>query len=181
MSALACLIYWTPADRWLIYDRTAIFEGEVWRCWTGHVTHFTTSHLLWNLAIFVPTGWWLESAWPRQARWYYAIAPFIISGLLLAFDPALARYAGLSGVATGVLVLLAGLQLAKPARTEPWWIWVGVLAMVAFKVGYELLTEAPLLVSGLENVRTMPMAHLGGAGSGALVWVLFFWRGKTGA
>jgi rhomboid family GlyGly-CTERM serine protease len=152
-----------------IYDRQLIFKGEIWRAWTGHVVHFGLSHSTWNLAIFLPTGWWLERLWPVLTRWFYLACPLIISAALLMLDPSLARYAGLSGLATGMLVLLAGLQLGR-RKEEPAWFWWSVLALVGAKIGVELFTGAPLLVSGFGNIRTVPLAHIFGVVSGVLFW-----------
>jgi rhomboid family GlyGly-CTERM serine protease len=156
----------------LIYDRKLIFQGEFWRMWTGHVVHFGLSHFTWNLAVFVPSGWWLERLWPKTTRWYYAVSPLVTSVAMLALDPTLTRYAGLSGLATGMLVLLAALQLGRRAE-EPAWFWVSVLLLVAIKIGVELFTGAPVFVSGFGDIRTVPLAHIFG-----IVCAVAFWLGS---
>lgn len=148
-------------SRWLIFDRRLIFSGEIWRVWSGHVVHFGSSHFIWNLAVFLPSGCWLERLWPRLTRWFYFICPAVISAALLVLDPSLFRYAGLSGVATGMLVLLACLQL-KRRNEEPAWFWISVLALVSLKIGVELFTGAPVFVSGFGDIRTVPLAHIFG-------------------
>ena len=154
----------------LIYDRALIFKGEVWRMWTGHVVHFGPSHFIWNLTVFVPCGCWLERLWPVRTRWFYLACPLVISFALLCLDPSLVRYAGLSGLATGMLVLLAGLQLGRP-KQEPGWFWLSVLILVTAKIVLELFTGNPLLVSGFTDVRTVPLAHIFGVVCGAVFWV----------
>lgn len=163
VTMLAGLIFVTSAERGLIFDRGLIFQGQVWRIWTGHFVHFTPSHLLWDLAVFLPAGCWVECLWPSRTRWFYALAPAIISGALLMFDPALLRYAGLSGLAAGVMVLLAALQLKNGHRTGPVWMWIALLLLVTTKIAYEFFGAVPLLVKGLEDVRNVPRAHLVGA------------------
>ncbi|MBL9214832.1 MAG: rhombosortase [Opitutaceae bacterium] len=154
----------------LLYERGLILQGQVWRLWTGHVVHWGASHFLWDLAVFLPAGCWLERLWPARARWFYAVTPGLISVLLLAFDPALLRYAGISGLATGTLVLLAGLQLRR--RDEPRWPWIGVLALVAAKLLHELIARAPLMVQGFDGIRTVPLAHAGGVVcTGVFLWL----------
>jgi len=170
-SAAGAALLFEPVSRSLIYDRTLIFHGELWRVWTGHVVHFGTSHFIWNLAVFVPSGWWLERLWPGTTRWYYLISPLMISASMLAWDPSLGRYAGLSGLATGMLVLLASLQLGRRAE-EPAWFWISVLILVAIKIGVELFTGAPVFVSGFGDIRTVPLAHLSG-----VVCAIGFWLG----
>ena len=170
-AAAAALIF-EPVARVLIYDRELIFRGEFWRAWTGHVVHFGVSHFIWNLAVFVPSGWWLERLWPKITRWYYVVSPSIISSALLALDPTLGRYAGLSGVATGMLVLLAALQLERRPE-EPAWFWISVLLLVAIKIGVELFTGAPVFVSGFGDIRTVPLAHIVG-----VICAVAFWAGS---
>ena len=157
---------------WFIYDRALIFRGEIWRAWSGHVAHFGTSHFIWNLAVFIPAGCWLERLWPALTRWFYALCPLLISVALLVLDPSLLRYAGLSGLGTGMLVLLAALQLGR-RKVEPAWFWLCVLALVAIKIGTELFTGAPIFVSGFTDVRTVPLAHVFG-----VVGAVFFWVGS---
>jgi len=168
LAALAALLS-AQVSAWLIYDRTLIFKGEVWRLWTGHVVHFGLSHFTWNLAVFLPAGVWLERLWPAVTRWFYALSPLIISAALLTLDPTLTRYAGLSGVATGMLVLLACLQLGR-RQVEPAWFWVSVLTLVGIKIGVELFTGAPVFVSGFGDIRTVPLAHIFG-----IIAALVFW------
>lgn len=162
------LVFPAVSER-LIYDRSLIFQGQVWRGWSGHVVHYGLSHFFWNLAVFLPAGCWLERLWPRGTRWFYAVGPLMISVALLLLDPALDRYAGLSGLATGMLVLLAGLQLRR-GKGEPAWFWLGVLALVGAKITLELITGAPLIVSGFAGIRTVPLAHLSGVVCGILFW-----------
>lgn len=158
-----------PVSGLFIYDRALIYRGELWRAWTGHVVHFGLSHFIWNLAVFIPSGCWLERWWPGWTRWFYILCPLLISAALLRWDPSLTRYAGLSGVATGMLVLLAGFQLGRGPE-EPAGFWWSVLALVGAKIVLELFTGKPLLVSGFGDIRTVPLAHIFGAVGGLLFW-----------
>ena len=148
-------------DQALIYDRSLILTGEIWRCWTGHIVHFGANHFWWDMVTFVPVGCWLERLWSRRTRWFYLICPLAISVALLVFEPVLERYAGVSGVATGALVLLAGLQLRRNS-SEPTWFWLAVLGLVAAKIVFELIGGAPFLIEMPLSVRVVPLAHIGG-------------------
>lgn len=169
ISALAIVVLWSEnLSTWFIYDRQLLLQGQWWRGWTGHVVHFGSSHLLWDLAVLLPAGCWLEQVWPRSARWFYVGCPVAISTALFVFDPELLRYAGLSGLATGVLVLLAGLQLRFRNDGRPW-LWLSVLALVGAKIGHEMISGAPLMVSDFGgSIRSVPLAHLGGAVCGII-------------
>ncbi len=162
ISLAASAALWFPVlSSAFIYDRSLIITGEVWRCWTGHIVHFSANHFWWDMVIFVPVGCWLERIRPKRIRWFYVICPLAISTALLVVEPALERYAGISGVATGALVLLAGLQLRRrPA--EPAWFWLTVLGLVAAKIGFELMGNDSLLVDLPGSVRVAPLAHIGG-------------------
>ena len=152
---------WPRLAEAFIYGRAEILSGQAWRLWTGHLVHYSASHLTWDLAVFLAAGLWLERIAPRLARGFYLLAPPAISGALLWGEPALERYAGLSGLAAGLLVLLALVQL-QPGTREPRWFWLAVLALVAVKVGVETTTQTPLLARFDAGVRVVPLAHLAG-------------------
>ena len=128
--ALAAL-GWPDAARLLVYERERVVAGEWWRLWTANLVHFGGSHLGWNLLVFVPTGIWAERIAPGRTRLMLALTPGLIGIALLAFEPTLARYAGLSGMAAGTLALLAFLQLR--ARNADRVFWGGILALLAVK------------------------------------------------
>jgi rhomboid family GlyGly-CTERM serine protease len=162
IAAAAGLTFaWPRLAGALIYERADIFAGQVWRLWTGHLVHYSPSHLWLDLAVFVAAGAWLEWIAPRLARWFYALAPPAISTVLLLADSTLERYAGLSGVATGLLVLLALVQLRRKA-SEPRWFWLGVLLLVAAKIVVEATVHAPLFARFDAGVQVVPLAHIGG-------------------
>ena len=166
---------WPALAGALIYQRADILAGQAWRLWTGHLVHYTASHLLWDLAVFLGAGLWLEKIAPRLARWFYLLAPPAISGALLWGEPALERYAGLSGLAAGLLVLLALVQL-RPGTNEPRWFWLAVLALVAVKVVVESTTHAPLLARFDAGFTVVPLAHLAGIGCALVAFLV--WRKK---
>ena len=156
----------------LAYNRALILHGEWWRLFTGHWVHFTASHLFWDLAILVPAGALLERRNPAALRWTILLSPLAISLALLAFDPAMEIYAGISGVAAGVLVALAVHGLRSEPATR--WVWLAVLGLLSLKVILEISRGgAPLnpeLVA--KSVRSVPLAHLVGAAVGASVVLL---------
>jgi len=176
VAALAAYAWPRLADVW-IYERPAILAGQVWRLWTGHLVHYSASHLLLDLAVFVAAGGWLEWILPRPARWFYLLAPPAISAALLVAEPALTRYAGLSGVATGVLVLLALVQWRRDAAA-PAWFWPAVLALVAVKVAVEARGPTPLFARFDPDIRVVPLAHLGGIACAVIAYVALRWSGR---
>lgn len=172
IAAAAGLAFaWPRLTGALIYERADIFAGQVWRLWTGHLVHYSPSHLWLDLAVFVAAGAWLEWIAPRLARWFYLWAPPAISAVLLWGDPKLERYAGLSGVATGLLVLLALVQLRRKTG-EPRWFWLGVLLLVAVKIIVEVTARGPLFARFAAGVRVVPLAHVGGIACALLAFLL---------
>lgn len=167
----ASLALWLPRlSEGLIYERSLILSGQIWRVWTGHTVHFGLNHFFWDMTVFLPTGIWLERLWPRQTRRFYFLCPLVISIALVVMDPSLDRYAGISGVAAGALALLAGLQLRRKS-SEPAWFWLAILGLLAAKIGAELIGGTSFLIGMPESVRVVPLAHIGGlvCGLGFLV------------
>ena len=158
--------FWRGAFDALVYDRAKIMGGEFWRLLTGHWVHFSGSHLFWNLAVLFPAGVWLERLNPTALRWTLVLSPLAISLALLAFDPSLVRYAGISGVASGVLVALAVDSLCTQSGARRWWL--AVLVFFAVKVAVEAHNGGqplnPELVA--QGVRSVPLAHVVGAAVG---------------
>ena len=163
--------FWPRSFDALDYERAQILHGEWWRLITGHWVHFSGSHLFWNLIVMLPAGVWLERLNPAALRWTIAVSPLAISLALLAFDPSMAIYAGISGVASGVLVALA----VNGLRTEPRarWLWLAVLALFVAKVAIESFRSHPLNPElTAQHIHSVPLAHLVGATVGAATALL---------
>jgi rhomboid family GlyGly-CTERM serine protease len=163
--------FWPGSFDALVYDRGKILGGELWRVITGHYVHFSGSHVFWNLVVLLPAGCWLERRNPSALRWTLAISPLAIGLALLVFDPSLRVYAGISGVAAGVLVALAVNGMRTQPATRLWWI--AVLALFAVKVTMETRGSRPINPDlAAQGVRSVPLAHLVGAvvGAGAAFW-----------
>lgn len=155
----------------LLYRRAELAAGQLWRLWSGHLVHFGWQHLLADLAVFAVAGAWLESLAPRTTRLLLLFAPPLISALLYVADPQLAFYGGLSGLAIGLLVLLALVQLRRDHAAARW-IWFAVLALVAGKVGLEAVTNTPLVSDFGPDIKVSTLAHLGGIACAFLAWPL---------
>ena len=63
---LAAGVYAAPVlGQVLVYDRTAILSGQVWRLITGNWVHFSTNHLVYDLLAFGTAGWIIEGRGQR--------------------------------------------------------------------------------------------------------------------
>lgn len=152
---------------WFLLERDA--PGELWRLWSGHWVHFSTSHLLWNLAVLLAAGAWLEHVRPGLLLRHTLVAAPLISLAILAAEPGLQTYGGLSGLATGVVVLLGLHQLRSPGA--PRGLWIGVLALVAAKSASDVASSTAWLAHyASPGIRTSSTAHA----AGALVALLHF-------
>lgn len=161
----ALVLYLSPAAAGsLVYDRASIADGEWWRIFTAHWVHFSRSHLFWNLAVLIPAGIWSERILPARTRWLYFVAPVLIGNVLYLTEPMLQRYAGLSGVATAMLALLALGQL-RVSETDRWF-WRTVLGLIALKIATEAILASQLFGHiGDPAARAVALAHLAGVAS----------------
>jgi rhomboid family GlyGly-CTERM serine protease len=147
----------------LVLTTTGIDAGEVWRLWTGHWVHFSGSHLGWNLGVMVLAGVGLESRRPGSLWRYTVIVAPLISVNLLVGQPAMNRFGGLSGLATGVVVLLGLALMENPGRDRR--LGLGLLLLVAVKLGHDFLEPAALLSRfATTGIRPLALTHLVGAG-----------------
>ena len=133
VGAIFVALLGTDADLALRYDRAAILDGQVWRLLSGHLAHLGWSHLIMNLAalalIWMLVGR-LLTAW--QWVWVAVICGLGVSGGLLAFNPELVWYVGLSGVLHGLLVSGCLAELRTSHRSA----WL-LLSLVWIKLIWE--------------------------------------------
>src|SRR3954468_15176636 len=110
--SLSAVVYLLPVGPLLVYDRSAILNGEWWRLVTGHWVHFSRQHFLYDTAAFGIAGWMIESRGCRNFGWLCLLAIFVTSASRLLCEPRLQICGGLSGLATAAVVFLAmnGLQ-----------------------------------------------------------------------
>ncbi|HET9004469.1 MAG TPA: rhombosortase [Gemmatimonadaceae bacterium] len=171
LAASAIAVALIPAlQRALVLDRDAVAAGELWRIATGSLVHFSTSHLLYDLAVVIVASALLERrGWP--------VAPIVlasataIGAAVLLFTPEIARYGGLSGVASSLVALYAVdcLTVRGAARAAA----VLVLVLTAIKLGWELSSGTFVFVGDAGDAfRPVPLAHIVGAGVGIAAFFL---------
>lgn len=88
------------------YDREKILDGELWRMFTGHLVHWNSTHLVWDLLVFVACGGLLE--WLRRNLLVSVLfgGSFVVSVALLVFQPDMHTYRGLSALDMGLFSAL---------------------------------------------------------------------------
>ena len=159
---------------WLIYDRPAILSGEIWRMFTGHWVHFSTSHLVYDLLALGIAGWIIETKNLPHFGWLCVLAPWLISAVLLVSEPQMKLFGGLSALATTAIVYLAlfGLHDAPPWR----WVCLAALLGIAGKIIFEMSTGHMIFVTtGNVPVTVSVAGHI----SGALIALLFYGWSKV--
>ena len=120
----------------LVYDRTAILNGETWRLLTGHLVHLDWNHLTLNAVALLGLGYLIETDGHAGRGNLLAVlgaSITAISAALLVFNPTTILYAGVSGALNG---LFAFVCLQFFARTRSW-LWMALLAGGIFKIAWE--------------------------------------------
>jgi rhomboid family GlyGly-CTERM serine protease len=178
LCALAFVLHGLPPSvaSALALERTPIWQGQLWRLWSGHWLHFSLSHLLWDLLVVVLAAGWLEQLSRKLLVAVVCLAPVLISVALLLFCPDMTRYGGLSGLGISLLTALAITKLLRSAGLP----WLVLLLALALKIAVEALDGGSLLgVFPNGTIRNMPEAHAAGFLAGAMLAVLWRTRSKT--
>lgn len=139
--------------------------------WLGcHLIHWSANHFLWDIAMFVVLSAWCELRWPSAARVTLLLSALIIPLGIIAWQPEILSYRGLSGVDTGLFALLATRSAGESVRSGDRlgsWLFGGLLVALIAKLWFEFHTGTVLFVSA-DNFVPLPLAHLLGAGVGIL-------------
>jgi rhomboid family GlyGly-CTERM serine protease len=176
-AALSVLAWWLPANT--IDWQPELAAREPWRAFTAAAVHWSTQHLLANLAgAAVVAALGLVARLPLAAAGAWLLAwPLTQLGLLL--QPALAHYGGLSGVlhagvAVGTLWLVVRGSLLE--RTVAGLLLGGLM----LKVLLEEPWGNPLRVGGGWDIAIAPLAHASGAVAGLLCTALALALARAG-
>jgi rhomboid family GlyGly-CTERM serine protease len=153
-----------------IYNRASILHGEIWRLWSGHLIHFSASHLGWNLLVVGLTGIWIERAGFCGGRWLFIISPLCISLTLLIWAPSLDRYGGLSGMATASTAFACLSEWRRNTKQAA--LWFTALALVGIKIGWEFFSGHSVFAHFDERqVQAVPLSHLAGVVAAVIIWL----------
>jgi rhomboid family GlyGly-CTERM serine protease len=167
-------IYYLPGvTPVLVYERRSVLSGELWRLFSGHLVHFSASHLLYNALALGLAGWIIE--YRRYPR-YVIVCVFsalLVSLAILTVKPDMTVYGGLSGIASASIVYFS---LCAIREAGPWrWIGGGTLLLTIVKIFFESMSDKPLFAS-IDTISFLPvpMAHVMG---GMTACVIFFTSG----
>lgn len=159
---------------YLAYDRYAIQGLETWRIITGNLVHTNGYHLILNIA-------GLALLWALHGE-YYRVGLFLkvflwccigTSAGLYFYAPDLIWYAGLSGALHGIFAWGACMDI-KEKMHSGWLLLIGL----ALKVGYEQFDGSSAQVAALIDAKVAVDAHLFGAISGSIIFLLMLLTAK---
>lgn len=131
--AISLFTYFIPSEIFQ-FDRTDIFNGQIWRVLTGHFVHIGWRHLLLNLG-GLALIWALFTGFLSDSQWggVFLCSSLLISLGLLLFHPDISIYVGLSGVLKGLFVAGSFARI----RAKQWEGWI-LLGLVIFSFSWEL-------------------------------------------
>lgn len=154
----------------LQYDRTAILAGEWWRVVTGNWVHFSASHLSYDLMALGLVGWMTERSGYPHFGLLVMLSALAIGMTLLAAQPDMQFYGGLSGIATAAIVYYA----LWGFREGGLWRWMyGTVLVISFgKIILEIVSGKTLLATaGSIPFLPVPISHITGGITACIVWV----------
>ena len=170
LAAAALVSASSAAREALIYRRTSIARGELWRLLSGHLVHGWPALALVDLGLLAVLGAALE----RRARSVLvgtlAASAILSSAAVWLLRSDLELYQGSSALVCGVFVALCVLLLTEDTSRVRRVVAVIALALFALKTGLEAagsLAWHDTLLPG--NVETVSLAHAAGGVAGALV------------
>lgn len=150
----------------LLFDRQAIFSGELWRLLSGHLLHGDNNHLSLNLLAFLILSTIIEHSSPKQ---YWSTLLFSMTGVavgLLLWSTELNYYCGLSGVLNSLLMIVLVDRWRMTAN--PLFIVIGIGAGI--KVLIEMQTANAIFSN--TSLMVVPESHLLGLVSGIVFVIL---------
>jgi len=171
LASGALAAHWVPgAADVLVYDRTAVAAGDLWRLLTAHWVHFSGNHLLSNLAVLVATGWLIEAEGRSDPARLFALAALSIGIVLFVAQPELRIFGGASGVAYAFVTYLGLCGLRDAGRWR--WLCAALLAVVGAKLLGEQLWGWSLVARDPEAAFvTVPLSHAAGIAAGVGLWM----------
>ncbi|MDC8831203.1 rhombosortase [Alteromonas sp. chi3] len=154
----------------LAYDRYALQSMETWRLVTGSLMHTNGYHLLLNI-VGLALLWALHGEHYQPLKF---IKLFIWCSLgtsvgIYFYSPTLIWYVGLSGALHGIFVWGACMDLLNGLRTGGL-----LLAGVTAKLAYEQYQGSSADVASLIDAQVAVDAHLYGAISGGILFLLMW-------
>jgi rhomboid family GlyGly-CTERM serine protease len=172
LAVMAILLARVPREA--IDWQPSLALAQPWRAWSAAFAHWSGAHLAANLAgCAVVAGFGVAAGVARRAALAWLLA-WPLGHALLALQPALTHYSGLSGVLhAGVAV--AALHLVWHAQGRRRAIGVAVASGLTIKLLLEAPWGPPARNWAGWDIPVAPLAHATGALAGLACATLLFW------
>ena len=167
MFAACALAGWLVPQA-LIDWQPALAFTQPWRLFTPVGVHYSSAHLIGNLAGIALAGvYGIAAMVPARLAWAWLVA-WPLTHLALIVRPELLHYGGLSGVVhAGVAAIVVWVLATGRTRAQRW-----VSALVAIGFVAKLLSESPWGATLRHpegwDIAVAPLVHTTGALAGAL-------------
>lgn len=164
---------------WLEFDRMAIADGQWWRLLSAHIVHLSITHALGNSGGLLVLAWLLRNdVSDLRLGLLFLWCALVVGGGLYWFAPDLQRYAGLSGVLHGVL-------LVAPFSTRAYGYWSRLL-IALFILSKVLWEQTPFYndqaLMEVIGGRVETRSHLLGVVAGGIwLMVMAVWQRQATA
>ncbi|TWU38200.1 rhombosortase [Novipirellula artificiosorum] len=184
VSAIAILASLFPslADG-LQLDFARVADGQWWRLLSGHLTHFGSQHLFWDLLMFVVLGAACERQHPRLFPVSLIVMALGISVAVTFACKDVSGYRGLSGIDTGLFVWFIGDQIRQSLSDCDRMFagfWTTAATLLVGKLLFEFVTGDVLFVDA-DGFKPLIESHLVGAAFGVLFAGVGILAGEAGA
>ncbi|MGF1784878.1 rhombosortase [Photobacterium swingsii] len=157
----------------LVWERSLILNGEVWRILTGNVTHTNWPHLMMNTFAFIIITFIFRKHIAAKQYTLLIVTISLIIGLCI-FTTNMSWYAGFSGVLHG-LFGWGAIQDIKSKTKGGWLLLAGLIA----KIGWEQIFGGSVSSEALIGARVATEAHLFGAIAGTLLGLVPLFTNNT--
>jgi rhomboid family GlyGly-CTERM serine protease len=166
------------SSQWLMFDRDAIDDGQIWRLVSAHFVHLSAAHLLGNALGVVLLAYIAGRSLNNLIGVLLLAWCVLLVGIgLYGYAGYLERYVGLSGVLHGLLVVAPFVSTFYSRR-----IAICFLLVIISKVAWEQSSfYDDMSMVGLIGGRVEANAHLLGVIAGLfflLVYYAYFYYSK---
>ena len=177
VTAVVLVAWLSPQlHEFCLFERTHISSGQWWRLLTGHLVHFSPSHLIFDSAVFLVTGAMIEDRGRKLVIGLLLTSALAISAGLFWLAPELQFYGGMSGVATAMLCFVA-FECARGSGIKRA-VGVTVIILATIKMAWETQASRALFsIFDRPEIQLAPMAHIIGALVAAAIWAtIWCWQ-----
>jgi rhomboid family GlyGly-CTERM serine protease len=159
------------SSQWLMFDRDAINEGQIWRLFSAHFVHLSSAHLLGNALGVVLLAYIAGRSLNNLIGILLLAWCLLVVGIgLYGYASYLERYVGLSGVLHGLLLVAPFLSTFYSRR-----IATCFLLVIVAKVAWEQSSfYDDMSMVGVIGGRVETNAHLLGVIAGLFFLLAYY-------